>query len=137
MESLDKWWSIYFSFLEFLSILNIEYRREQFKVKGDEKMEMGQLGSHATLPSSFLFFLTFFTLHRHLLSECLEEAISIFTCLPLLILTRKRGRNTRVHLMVRTGSSASLKMMYIIMSRNVSWKKKIVSERSRFLHAWK
>jgi len=46
----------------------------------------------------------------------------ILTCLPSLILVRKRGRKTLVHRTVTTGSSHSLKIMYMIMSRNVSCK---------------
>lgn len=46
----------------------------------------------------------------------------ILTCLPSLILVRKRGLKTLVHRTVTTGSSHSLKIMYMIMSRNVSCK---------------
>ena len=114
--------------------------RKQHKVEGAWKNEIG--GGEGEFPGHYPQSLSIFPCFLYfalppILSECLELAILIFTCLPSLILTRKRGRNTRVHLMVWTGSWASLKMMYIIMSRNVSWKKKIVSVRSQFLHAWK
>lgn len=49
-------------------------------------------------------------------------AFFILTCIPSLILVRKRGRKTLVHRTVTTGSLHSLKIVYMIMSRKVSCK---------------